>query len=651
MVLPTGLQLEKLADAIPGVAYQFLVSPGGGWKSIYVSLGVKRVLELSPEEVYADPDAVAQCVVPEDKARHRAAVEHALKTRTPWMHEHRIQTKSGVLKWVRGHAIPESQPDGSVLWNGTLVDVTEQERAEHALRSSEEKFRKAFELNPDSININRLDDGLFVSINRGFAQILGYTEEEIIGRTSMQLGMWDDPQARKPMVAMLRKDGAVTNFETRFRTRSGQLVHGLMSAAVIEIEGVPHMISVIRDITEEKRAKAERVRIEAQLRESQKMEALGTLAGGVAHDFNNALAMILGNLELARQDVGPGHAALVSLEEIGKASRRAKDLVQQILAFGRRQTLERTVISLAPVVVEAARLLRATLPAEVSLSVDCKADAPAVLADATQVKQVLLNLCSNALYAVQGMQERRGLIEIRLYGCTQLAPGGALLPGRHALLTVRDNGSGMDEATRSHVFEPFFTTKPVGKGTGLGLSVVHSIVEAHGASITVESVAAAGSEFRIYFPAVKMQAAEAAASAPGSARIDGEGKQVLYVDDEEAIVFLMTRLLERRGYRVSGYTDPHEAVAAARADPGRFHLVVTDYNMPGMSGLEVASAMREIRADLPVMLASGYITEELRQKAPAAGVRELIYKPNTVDELCAAVARCANAQRGDTSSS
>jgi CheY-like chemotaxis protein len=209
----------------------------------------------------------------------------------------------------------------------------------------------------------------------------------------------------------------------------------------------------------------------------------------------------------------------------------------------------------------------------------------------------------------------------------------------------------MDEATRAHIFEPFFTTKPRGEGTGLGLSVVYGIVQAHEARIEVESAPGEGSTFRIYFPAVDAPVAPAQASAPDAAPVHGAGKHVLYIDDEEAIVFLMTRLLERRGYRVSGYTDPREALAAARADPAQFDLAVTDYNMPGLSGLEVASALREIRADLPVVLASGYITEELRQKAPAAGVRELIYKPNTVDDLCEAVERFASAQAGNENAS
>jgi len=305
-------------------------------------------------------------------------------------------------------------------------------------------------------------------------------------------------------------------------------------------------------------------------------------------------------------------------------------------------------------VVESARLLRATFPAGVELIVDCKADAPAVLADASQIQQILINLCNNALHAIQD-EGRPGLVKIGLsaYGADGAPYMGserrskgertALGEGRYACLAVSDNGPGMNETTRARIFEPFFTTKPVGKGTGLGLSVVHGIVRSHEASIEVESVPGVGSTFRIYFPAIDALVLEVSAPTADAAPADGRGKHVLYVDDEQAIVFLMKRLLERQGYRVSAFTDPQEALAAVRAYPDQFDLVVTDYNMPGMSGLEVAQALREICPDLPVVLASGYITEELRAQAPAAGIREVIYKPNTVDELCGAVARCANA--------
>ena len=530
----------------------------------------------------------------------------------------------------------------------TLFDITERKQAEEAFREQQLKYRLLFETANDGIFIQ--DETGFIDCNRRGAELYGCSPEEVIGHHPSEFAPERQPDGRLSTEVAAEKvraaaQGTPQTFEWRPIRTDGTPCDVEITLNQFRVAESPCLLAIVRDITERKQAEVERARLEAQLRESQKLEALGLMAGGVAHDFNNALAAILGNLELAKQDVRRDHPALVSLEEIGKASRRAKDLVQQILAFGRQQKLERKPTSLALVVAETARLIRATLPAMVSLKVNCEADTPAVLADATQVKQILLNLCGNAAHSVQDIA-RPGVIEVSLsdHNRAQGESQGSLLPGRYACLTVRDNGSGMDEATRSRIFEPFFTTKAVGMGTGLGLAVVHGIARAHEAGIEVECTPGEGSTFRIYFPAIDAPVEEAALPKADAAPIDGAGKRVLYVDDEEAIVFLMKRLLERQGFRVSGYTDPREALSAVRADPGQFDLAVTDYNMPGMSGLQMAEALREIRADLPVVLASGYITEELRQKAPAAGVRELIYKPNTADDLCEAVARYANAQ-------
>ncbi len=517
----------------------------------------------------------------------------------------------------------------------------EQRQLGQRLRDHQFYTRTLFESNIDAL-MTTDPAGIITDVNKQMEALTGCTRDELIGAPFKN--NFTDPERAEAGIKLALIKRKLTDYELTARDRAGRETVVSYSATTFydrerRLQGV---LAAARDITERKRDEARRVQLEAQLRESQKMEALGTLAGGVAHDFNNALAAILGNVELARQDVGPGHPALESLEEIDKASRRSKDLVQQILTFGRRQKLERKATSLALVVVETARLLRATLPAQVSLRLDCKADTPPVLADATQIKQILLNLGSNASQAVQD-QGHPGVIEVCLDAHTQREARNGLAAGRYACLTVRDNGSGMDEATRARMFEPFFTTKPIGKGTGLGLSVVHGIVQAHDASVEVDSAPGEGTTLRIYFPAVDSPIRAAAAVALDAAPADGKGRHVLYVDDEEAIILLMKRLLERQGYRVSGYTDPHEALAAVRADPGQFDLAVTDYSMPGMSGLDVAIALREMRPDLPVVLASGYIDEDLRAKAPAAGIRELIYKPNTVDDLCEAVARAAQA--------
>ena len=400
------------------------------------------------------------------------------------------------------------------------------------------------------------------------------------------------------------------------------------------------VVATVRDITVRLEAEQQRQRLEAQLRQSQKMEAIGTLAGGIAHDFNNIISAIIGNVELAREDVGADHPAMQSLDEISKASRRARDLVSQILAFSRQQPHPRQAISLTPLVEEVVKLLRATLPAGIGLGTTLAEDVPNVLADPTQIHQILMNLCTNAWHA---MDDGRGRIDIQVNTAvldeSAVRIHADLQPGRYVHLSVRDNGRGMDGVTLERIFEPFFTTKAVGEGTGLGLSVVHGIMRGYQGAITVNSQLGGGTTFHLYFPAAESAPGTAAAEKAPAAPLRGRGQHVLYLDDDESLVLLVTRMLERGGYRVSAYTESAHALQAVRADPGRFDLVVTDYNMPGMSGLDVAREVSRIRPDLPVVVTSGYITDELREKAPGSGVRQLVYKPNSAEELCETVRR------------
>ena len=389
-----------------------------------------------------------------------------------------------------------------------------------------------------------------------------------------------------------------------------------------------------QDITERKKAEQGHASLGAQLRESQKMEALGTLAGGIAHDFNNILGTILGNAELARHDARANWQALVSLEEILKAGNRAKDLVQQILSFSRRQPTSRRVLSLTAIVEESVRLLRAALPVGVRIDCRCALDTPSIFADPTQVQQVLLNIGNNATHAMEG---RPGTIDFRVEGVTVDKSSARLdlnlRPGRYACVTISDVGHGMNATIRRRIFEPFFTTKAPGKGTGLGLSVAHGIMQAHEGAIVAHSESGKGSTFKLYFPPAREVAATLGIVEDAGAASEGKGEHILYVDDDEAQVFLVKRMLERWGYRVSAYLEQREALDALLADAPHFDLVLTDFNMPGMSGLEVARAIRDVRPDLPVVVLSGYITDDLRAQAAAVGVRELIAKPHEVEEL------------------
>lgn len=398
-----------------------------------------------------------------------------------------------------------------------------------------------------------------------------------------------------------------------------------------------------RDLTAKKMAEAQRLGLENQLRESQKMQAIGTMAGGIAHDFNNILSAILGNVTLAAQDLEAGAPALTSLHEIDKAGRRARDLVRQILTFSRNEPPKRIPTHLHEVIEETVRLVKVAMPPGVELKVTWAEKCPAVLADATQVEQALLNLCTNAFLAVG---TDKGQVTLDMTTGTLASPETDRLgvaPGTYAIITVRDTGNGMSKDTLARIFEPFFTTREVGQGTGLGLSVVHGIMQTHLGAVDVQSTLGTGSAFTLYFPTTAESVAPLAAAPLPSAARNGNGRTVMYVDDDQALVFLVKRVLTRKGYAVLTYTDPQLAYAALRAAPYSIDLLVTDYNMPGYSGLDLLRETKSIRPDLPVALASGYVTPELESRAMAEGANALIYKPNDVNELCETVERLIEA--------
>ena len=396
----------------------------------------------------------------------------------------------------------------------------------------------------------------------------------------------------------------------------------------------------VHDLTAHKKMEAHRTALESQLRESQKMQAIGTMAGGIAHDFNNIIGAILGNVALARQDAQADSGVVTSLIEIDKAGRRARDLVRQILTFSRNEPPHRVSLQLADVISETMQLVKVTLPPHVKLNVSTDPDTPPVMADATQIEQVLLNLCTNAIHAIE---KDAGTIYIELGHSARTSDdnterrGG--LRGHHIKLVVRDTGTVMDEATLQRVFEPFFTTKPVGQGTGLGLSVVHGIMRAHQGSVQVQSTPGKGSAFTLYFPIPETSATAAPTAAPATTttHVQGTGQRIVYVDDDEALVFLVKRLLTRKGFQVITFTNPREALLALRTHPQMCDLLVTDFNMPGYSGVDLLRDVRTIRPELPVALASGYVTPEIERDAIAAGALALIHKPNDVDELCSTV--------------
>ena len=515
-----------------------------------------------------------------------------------------------------------------------LGHAIERKQAELSLRESEDRYRLLVEESPDLIGIYQ--DGKLVFANATIARQLGATTAaELLGRSIEQFIHPEDFPASTDRIRRWQAgEKGVYPAEVRYLRLDGTALPVEVSPTHISFDEKPAVQFTARDITERKRAEAERAKLEAQLRQAQKMEAIGTLAGGVAHDFNNLLAAIMGNTALAKLDMGTDNPAQEYLDQIYQASERAKNLVQQILAFSRQHPQERRAIALDPIIMEAARLLQATIPASVEIVTLIEAGTPSVFADPTQIHQVLVNLATNAWHA---LDDQPGRIELQLKSVTLAAADVGRLagrqPGRFVCLSVKDTGKGMDAATRERIFDPFFTTKGVGKGTGLGLSVVHGIVQQHDATITVASQPGEGTVFQLYFPAAVGAAAEDVG--PGATPVPrhGAGQHILFLDDEESLVLLARRTLERLGYRVTGFTRAADALNAFTENPGGFDLVITDLNLPGTSGLKVAATILAVRPAVPVVLCSGFVTDEIRERAIKTGIRDLLHKPVGVQEL------------------
>ena len=586
--------------------------------SVWRSEGFYALFGYQPGEVEPNRIGWLSRIHPEDKVRILASfAEVSAVQGTHWRGEYRFQRKDGSYADVLARGVVTYDAQGRLVrMVGGMSDLSESKRAADRIAEQAALLDAA----SDAILLIRLD-GTILYYNSVAERLYAGRGQALVGRCACG-GSFTDPKTYAAAYQQLQKEG-FWHGEMEHDTGDGRTVTTEARWTLVrDGEGQPKSILAIHTDVTKKRE------LEVQLRQTQRLDALGALSGGIAHDFNNIIGAILGNVHLALEDLPPGNPAGECLQEVRKAGLRAKQLVQQILTFSRQQSPKRAVIALEPVIEESLGLLRATLPGFVTLKTRFAAGVPAVMADSTQIHQVVLNLCTNAWHA---LENRPGRIEVSLEEAPLQIVQELFHSVPQVLLKVVDTGKGMDEATRKRIFEPFFTTKPVGQGTGLGLSVVHGIVQSHEGMIRVNSQPGEGACFQLYFPAV----AESSVEVPGQeeAVIQGRGQHVLLIDDESAQVDLSRRLLERLGYRCTGYLDAQLAVESVRRSPGAFDLVITDYNMPGISGLEVAERIRSIRPLLPVVLNSGFVPPEIKAEAERFGIRRVLSKPNSISEL------------------
>ena len=516
-----------------------------------------------------------------------------------------------------------------------IRDITERKKTEEVLRESEARFRQLAENINEVFWITDPVNNKLLYISPAFEAVWGRTCQSFYDspRKWLEAIHPDDrtrvledisgKQARgeyNVTYRILRPDGSVRWIHDRaypIRNEAGQ---------------VYRIVGTAEDITGYRK-------LEEQYRQAQKMEALGTLAGGIAHDFNNILSAMNGYTELAKMRLGQSNPKVCeSLCAVLQAGGRATGLVRQILTFSRKEDHQLQVVQLRDIVEETLKLLRATIPTTIEFNIYLAKDLPPVLADATQIHQILMNLGTNAGHA---MKDHTGRLEVRLENFVADAHTVSEQPrlkmGRYVRLSVSDTGTGMDKATMERIFEPFFTTKVQGEGTGLGLAVVHGIMQSHGGVITVYSQPGEGTTFHLYFPPHSGEITKAAISSDPLP--EGDGKRILYVDDEGSLAQLGKQTLEMLGFQVEAMTNVMDALKLVEADPQRFDLVITDQTMPGMTGTDFAAHLQKIRPGLPIILATGYSAGLTRERLRTMGIRELLLKPQSIQSLTSAVQR------------
>ena len=512
--------------------------------------------------------------------------------------------------------------------------VQERNKAEVALRESEKNYRELVQ-SANSIIMRMDTEGRVIFFNTYAQNFFGYREEDIIGKNVVGTIVPERDITGFDLAVMIKDIGVhperyVSNENENIRRNGERVRLTWMNKAIYDESGsVSEILCVGIDVTE-------KWQLEKRLAQAQKMEAIGTLAGGIAHDFNNILSAIIGYTELSLIDIPNGSALQNNLQQVLKAGGRAKELVRQILAFSRQRESELVPVKISLIVNEALKLLRATLPATIKIRHNIKSHL-SVLTDPTNIHQILMNLCTNASFA---MQAEGGVLEVSLNDADLDADFARqhpdVKPGKFIRLMVKDTGCGMTPEATERIFDPFFTTKKVGEGTGMGLSVVHGIIKSHGGTIIVESSPGKGSAFSVFLPAIATEAADQANQA--QLVITGN-ERILFVDDEDFQADIGKRMLERLGYRVTTRTKSLEALDLFRQTPDGFDLVITDMTMPDMTGDVLARKLISIRPDIPIIVCTGYSERINPDIVKEIGIKEMALKPVVMKDIAQMIQR------------
>ena len=587
------------------------------------------VTGYTTEEFAGDDYLWIRIVVEEDHEIIRKQVDHVLAGLSPPPVEHRIIRKDGVMRWVESTVVPSFDPKGNLVsYDGIIRDISERKEAERALRISEEKFSKAFRSGPTFITISTLNDGRYIDVNDAYLQAGKYKRDDIIGRTESELGCWVNPDDRNRLVSLLREQGIVNNEEVSFRIKPGVILKVLWSAETIDIKGEICIIAVILDITERKT-------LENQLLQSQKMEAVGQLAGGVAHDFNNILTAIISYGYLLKKKLQEGDLLNENIDKILLLANRASNITQGLLTFSRKRYLELSPVKLNDIISSSEKLLSKFIGEDIAIRTRLTHKQPVIIADRTQMEQVIVNLATNARDAMPNGGTLTIETELVELDDNFIKYHGFGRTGLYAYLAVTDTGKGISEDMRQKIFEPFFTTKDVGKGTGLGLAITYGIIRQHLGYINIYSEPGKGTSFKIYLPAAKESAAVGrSAKLP---LLAGKSETILVAEDDATVRDSVSKMLKEFGYKVIEAVSGEDAVEKFTLNREHVKLLLLDVVMPGMNGRETYDRIKGMDPAMKAIFTSGYTPEFLKQKKVFDNDFMMLTKPIVPDSFLARI--------------
>lgn len=586
-----------------------------------------RILGLDPQGEAPHYDAYRKIIHPDDRQRFDAAFTGAVQEGIGYDLELQIIRPDGTFGYVHSICKPVKDKEGKVVkLLGTTQDITERKKIQERYSRQNAEFRAIFNSITDAIVFVDTDRKIAM-INPAFTAIFGYTLEDVAGRTTRIIYAQPEEFERQGRERYHKEAEVGTPvYEVEYRRKDGSVFPSETLGIPVKDEenNIVGFIGVIRDISKRREQEEETDLLRKQWQQAQKMEAIGTLAGGIAHDFNNILAAIFGYVEMAKDDAVPGSQLESDLDEVLLAAGRAKDLVEQILAFSRQSEGEPVILKIQPLVKEVLKMLRSSIPTTIRIMEDIDPGTGPVRADPTHIHQIIMNLCTNAYHAMETTGGELTVTVQKVFLTDEREKKSALPPGEYVELAVVDTGCGIGPDLIDRIFDPYFTTKESGKGTGMGLAVIHGIIADYGGDIIAESIVGKGSTFRVYLPVHTGESRPDESERKGAAT---GRERILFIDDEKVIAQLGKTMLERLGYTVTEKQNGFEALDVFRRSPRDFDLVITDQTMPGLTGYELARRMLKIRPDIRIILCTGYSSQVDEEAAKGAGISEFAYKP------------------------